>query len=326
MGLRPRFVIAAGGVAVLVALGWRSGTEAPVDTVAAVSTELGLELESSQVQAGAVRLHVVQAGPKDGAPVVLLHGFPEFWYGWRHQIAALARAGFRVIAPDQRGYNDSDKPSAVADYRLDLLAGDIAGLIRALGYEQAFVAGHDWGGAVAWRLALDHPERVRKLVIFNLPHPQAFADARRDGQLSMRAYWLFFQLPWLPEWATRLGHWRSVVGGLRDTARAGAFTDQDFVHYRAAWDHGGAMHTMLHWYRASMRTTPPDVKSPMVEPPVRLVVASNDAYVEASVVRRSVPYCKQVEVVELPDVGHWLLHEEPARTSAELVSAFGPPA
>src|SRR5947209_14470052 len=116
-----------------------------------------------QALVNGVRLHLVEAG--SGPPVVLLHGFPEFWYAWRHQIPALAAAGFRVVAPDQRGYNLSDKPPDVGSYRLENLAGDVAGLIRATGRERAAVVGHDWGGAVAWAIAMRHPERVERLVI-----------------------------------------------------------------------------------------------------------------------------------------------------------------
>src|SRR5438874_5615782 len=118
-----------------------------------------------------VRLHWVEAG--DGPPVLLLHGFPEFWYAWRHQLPALARAGFRAVAPDLRGYNESDKPHGVRNYHLDLLAADVAGLIAHLGGGRACVVGHDWGGVVAWRLAMLRPAVVERLAILNAPHPAA---------------------------------------------------------------------------------------------------------------------------------------------------------
>src|SRR5258706_15116171 len=130
---------------------------------------------------GEVSLHVAEAGPEDGAPVILLHGFPEYWFGWRHQIDALAQAGHRVIAPDQRGYNLSDKPKGVAEFDLDRLAGDVIGLANALGADQFSVVGHDWGAAVAWWIAELFSERVRRLVIMNAPHPALWPSAMDPG-------------------------------------------------------------------------------------------------------------------------------------------------
>src|SRR5262249_22187334 len=138
--------------------------------------------------------HYVEAGT--GPLVVLLHGFPEFWYAWRHQIPALAGAGYYVVAPDLRGYNESDKPLGVRNYRIELLVQDVVALIEHTGVRRAVVVGHDWGGVIAWQLAMDHPERVDRLVILNAPHPAAFLrELRRPTQLLRSAYMLFFQLP-----------------------------------------------------------------------------------------------------------------------------------
>ena len=123
------------------------------------------------IQTNGITLHTVMAGPVDGPVVILLHGFPEFWFGWRRQIPALAGAGFRVWVPDQRGYNLSDKPKGVVAYRLEALGADILGLINATGQERVYLAGHDWGAMVAWWVALNAPERLRRLAILNVPHP-----------------------------------------------------------------------------------------------------------------------------------------------------------
>src|SRR5215470_3174058 len=168
-----RLVIAAVILCLLVLIASFSGNQPKRNAVEAARRELGIDLESRRVDLGNLRLHVVLAGPKDGPPVVLLHGFPEFWYAWYRQMGELAKAGFRVIVPDQRGYNLSDKPSRVEDYRVDKLAGDIASLIETLGYNDACVAAHDWGGGVAWQLVIRHPGRVRRLVVIDTPHPQA---------------------------------------------------------------------------------------------------------------------------------------------------------
>src|SRR5947209_7034215 len=125
-------------------------------TTTSLLPDVGTELREGYAEVGDQSLHYVEAG--DGPLIVLLHGFPEFWFGWRLQIAPLAAAGFRVVAPDTRGYNLSSRPEGVSDYDVGLLAGDIQGLVRALGASSAMVAGHDWGGSIAWTLATDHPE------------------------------------------------------------------------------------------------------------------------------------------------------------------------
>src|SRR4051794_28893294 len=145
-----------------------------------------------------VMLHAVAAGPGDGPLVILLHGFPEFWYGWRHQIEPLAAAGFRVLVPDQRGYNLSDKPKKIPAYNLDVLARDVVGLIDDAGAARACVVGHDWGGAVAWWLGVKHPERLAKLALLNIPHPLVMRRAlRRSSEQRRKSSYMFsFQLPW----------------------------------------------------------------------------------------------------------------------------------
>ncbi len=158
-------------------------------------------MESFSFKNGGVDLHAVAAGPKDGPVVILLHGFPEFWYGWHRQIEPLAAAGFRVIVPDQRGYNLSSKPSGVAAYALTELVSDVIAIADQLGQEKVFLAGHDWGAAVAWGTALLHPQRIAKLVVLNVPHPSVMRKflSTRPRQFFRSWYMFFFQLPWLPE-------------------------------------------------------------------------------------------------------------------------------
>jgi pimeloyl-ACP methyl ester carboxylesterase len=165
------------------------------------STQALPQVSHGEAQVGAgVRLHYVEAGPGDGPLVVLLHGFPAFWYSWRYQLPALAQAGFHVVAPDMRGYNLSDKPSGWRAYEGSLLAGDIDGLIRHFGAERAHVVGHDWGAAVAYSLAMLHPDKVDRLAILNVPHPaRLLAAFRTFKQLKKSWYIFFFQLPSLPE-------------------------------------------------------------------------------------------------------------------------------
>ena len=212
-----------------------------------------MELEHSYIKTNNIRLHVVQAGPKSGIPVLLLHGFPEFWYGWRKQIPALAKAGCRVIVPDQRGYNMSDKPDGTKSYCIDALIGDVTDLIHALDYEKVNLVGHDWGGVVAWMLAIRHPEKLHRLGIINVPHPAVMKRfLQRDlEQMRRSLYALYFQLPWLPEMVMSIGNWRVAALGMRRSGKHNAFTDEDIEKYKGAWSQSGAITAMLNWYRAA---------------------------------------------------------------------------
>ncbi len=206
------------------------------------------------VRVNGVRLHYVEAGT--GPLVVLLHGFPEFWYAWRRQIPALAAAGFRVIAPDLRGYNLSSKPGGVASYTIEKLTRDVAELIHSFGQgAAALVAGHDWGGVVAWYLPLLHPDSLERLAILNAPHPARFqSELRRWDQLRRSWYILFFQIPWLPELLLR---WRGRKALARllgtDPVRPGAFSAEDIARYQEAFDQPGVHSAAVNYYRASVR-------------------------------------------------------------------------
>src|SRR4051794_30450729 len=160
--------------------------------------DVGIELREGYADVGDQKLHYVEAG--EGPLVVLLHGFPEFWFGWRLQIEPLAAAGFRVVVPDTRGYNLSSKPAGVDAYTVDKLADDISGLIRELGAESALVAGHDWGGSIAWTMAMYHPEVVDRLAILDAAHPRRLNEGlKTPHQLQRSWYFFFFQPPGLPE-------------------------------------------------------------------------------------------------------------------------------
>jgi pimeloyl-ACP methyl ester carboxylesterase len=159
-------------------------TTATLDTPTSPAIDAGSDLREGYAEVGDVTVHYVEAG--DGPLVVLLHGFPEFWYGWRQQIAPLVQAGLRVVAPDMRGYNLSSKPDGFRDYTADKLAADIGGLMRELGAESAMVVGHDWGGSVAWTLAMNHPEVVARLVILNAAHPRKLNEGLRTPRQRHR--------------------------------------------------------------------------------------------------------------------------------------------
>lgn len=197
-------------------------------------------------------LSVAEAGPEDGPLTVLLHGFPETWWGWRHQIGPLAAAGLRVVAPDQRGYGLSSRPEGIAAYHLDRLADDVTGLADALGHDRFRLVGHDWGGLVAWWVAARHPDRLERLAILNAPHPDVFgAYARRHPTQALRSVYVgLFQLPGLPEALLRVGDCAALRRALTNSSRPGAFSPHDLDLYAAAWRRPGAITAMLNWYRA----------------------------------------------------------------------------
>ncbi len=213
-----------------------------------------MALEHRFIDTNGVRLHCAVDG--EGPLVILLHGFPECWYSWRHQIAALAPR-FRVVAPDMRGYNESDKPPGLRAYAMSELVADVDGLLRAFGEHEAVIVGHDWGGAVAWNFAMERPNATRRLVVLNCPHPAIFAEHLRAnrGQLARSWYMFFFQLPWLPETLLRLGGaWPIGAAIRRSTVREDTITDEDLRTLRAAASRPGALHSAINYYRAAFRS------------------------------------------------------------------------
>jgi pimeloyl-ACP methyl ester carboxylesterase len=280
-------------------------------------------LEKLSFKNGDVSLQAVAAGPHNGPVVVLLHGFPEFWYGWRHQIEPLAAAGFRAIVPDQRGYNLSSKPSGVAAYALTELVSDVIAIADQLGQDRIFLAGHDWGAAVGWSTALLHPQRIAKLVVLNAPHPSVMRRflSTRPRQLLRSRYMFFFQLPWLPEAVFSAFDFRIGTRALLRSSRPATFSAEDLAHYRTAWSQPGALTAMINWYRAAFRTriTFPDKA---VHVPTRILWGERDAFLLAEMARESLAYCTNAELVAFANATHWLQHEEPARVSELMIEFF----
>ena len=268
-----------------------------------------------------VRLHYVEYG--SGPLVVLLHGFPEFWYAWRHQIPALAAAGYRVIALDQRGYNLSDKPKGVGHYRLEALLGDVLGIIRHAGEQRAVVAGHDWGGAIAWNFAMRHPEAVEKLIVLNAPHPQRFLDEITGfSQLRKSWYMLFFQLPWLPERLLRAGDYAGLANTLRtDPAHPGAFDEADIAHYKQAISQPGALTATINYYRALFRLNPFRYKHSItrIDIPTLLIWGEQDRYLGIRLTEGLEPWVPKLRLERIPDASHWVQAEVPERVNALIV-------
>ncbi len=280
-------------------------------------------MEAIFFQNADVRLHAVAAGPKDGPVVVLLHGFPEFWYSWRHQIEPLAAAGFRVIAPDQRGYNLSSKPSGAVRYAIAELVSDVIAIADQLGQKKIFLAGHDWGAAVAWSTALLHPQRIAKLAVLNVPHPSVMRRYMTTQPRQTRRSWyiFFFQLPYLPEALFSAFHFRLGARSLLRSSRPGTFSPDDLAQYRAAWSQPGALTAMINWYRALFRYRTPFPER-TVHVPTRILWGERDAFLLSEMAHASTRYCTTAELFTFASASHWLQHEEPARISQLLIDFF----
>ena len=282
-------------------------------------------LSHRDVQAGDVRLHCVEAGA--GPPVVLLHGFPEFWYSWRHQLPALAAAGYHAVAPDMRGYDRSEKPPGVGSYRPDLLARDVAELIRALGSERAVVVGHDWGGAVAWHFAMRHPDLLERLVILDAPHPERMARALRTfSQLRRSWYMLFFQLPWLPEAVLGARDFGLIRRTFRhDPVRPGALSEEDIDRYVEALSQPGARTGALNYYRAAFRDPRQALaRPPRIDHPVLLIWGGKDAYVPPELALPDTELVPNARVEVIPEASHWVQNDQPERVNARLLDFLAP--
>jgi len=283
----------------------------------------GTSLRHRTIATNGIRLHAVEAGPEDGPLLIFLHGFPELWYGWRHQIAPFAEAGFRVLAPDQRGYNTSDKPKGVRAYGRDALARDILGLIDEAGREKAYLAGHDWGGVVAWWLGMKHPDRIERLAILNCPHPEVMKRhlLGNPRQLQRSWYMFFFQLPRLPERALKKDDSKNLVKMLRRTSNR-AFTDEDLDVYREAWSQPGALTAMVNWYRAGLRIRPSPPPSPRVTVPTLLIWGTKDRALGEELAQPSIDMCDHGRLARIEEATHWLQHEEPERVNALIGDFF----
>jgi epoxide hydrolase 4 len=281
------------------------------------------KLREGYAEIGEQRLHYVEVG--EGPLIVLLHGFPEFWYAWRRQIEPLAAAGFRVVAPDTRGVNLSSKPDGVGAYNVNQLAADIRGLIQERGAEKAMLVGHDWGGTIAWATAMQHPEVVDRLAIVNAAHPRKLSQGlqHHPDQLRRSWYFFFFDLPDLPEAVVHANHWHFFRHFLRDAHPA--YTPEEIERYVEAWSQPGASTGMINYYRSSVRTPLKQAEEQIrpISAPTLVIWGERDRYLRGDLAEPEhddVPNLARVE--RLPDASHWVHHDEPERVTQLLVDFF----
>ncbi|HIK43709.1 MAG TPA: alpha/beta hydrolase [Leptolyngbyaceae cyanobacterium M65_K2018_010] len=264
--------------------------------------------------ANGIRLHYVIQG--QGPLMLFLHGFPEFWYAWRHQIAEFA-SDYTCVALDLRGYNESDKPLGVEAYRLEVLIEDVVGAIQALGFERCTLVGHDWGGAIAWAVAYAYPQRLDALVTLNIPHPARFAAGLRTPQQLLRSWYIgLFQIPVLPELLLRVNDYWWIEPLFRGLAiRKTAFSDADLHAYKAAAAKPGALRAMVNYYRALRRgdwlTRPWSV----LTVPTLLIWGEEDVALGKELALGTEAYVGDFQLRYIPQCSHWVQQEQPEQVN-----------
>jgi epoxide hydrolase 4 len=283
---------------------------------------------------GGLRLRAAVAGD-DGPLVLMLHGFPESWYSWRHQLRALS-ASYTCVAPELRGYGESDAPRGVQNYTVEALAGDVRNLVLHFGRNHAVVIGHDWGGAIAWVASLMHPEVVERLVILNCPHPRQMRRHLRSNfrQLARSWYIFFFQLPWLPEFVLRAGNFSLIMRAIREGAvRKEAFTDADLAHFREALSRPYALTAALNYYRALarrdfLRDPPADHwLARKVQAPTLIIWGEQDISLTKELTYGMEDlFAREFEIKYVPDSGHWVQQEKPELVNRLLLDFLAGPA
>jgi epoxide hydrolase 4 len=286
--------------------------------IAPTKSQLSRAITHRYADLDAVRLHYVEAG--DGPLVVLLHGFPEFWYTWRNQIVPLAEAGFRVIAPDLRGFNQSSKPAGVRSYGIRTVVEDIAGLIHAAGAERAHVVGHDFGAGVTWSFAMQHPEMVDRLAVLNGPHPARLIQAMKSPlQLLKSWYVFFFQIPWLAEQVAQLDDFALFTKPLREEPlREGAYDREDIALYVEALKQPGALEAMLGYYRAMFRPGT-QIEMRPIEAEALVLWGVDDKHLGRELAPPPLSLVPRATVQYLERATHWVQHDQPERVNAGLI-------
>jgi pimeloyl-ACP methyl ester carboxylesterase len=263
-------------------------------------------------QVNGIRMHYVRAGHDDRL-VLLLHGFPENWYSWRHQIGVLAEHA-TVIAPDMRGYNETEKPRD--GYELNILAEDIAQLIRVVGFRRCALVGHDWGGAIAWSLAISRPDLIERLAVLNAPHPGTFGLGAKISLAQLRRSWYiaFFQLPWLPELLLRSGDYRFIKAGMRrDGLGPDRVSEAEMHFFRQAMARPGALHAAINYYRRGLLHTGGIFKGTglQVKMPTTLIWGEQDAYLGTELIDGIQRFVPQLQIKRIADCSHWVQQHRP---------------
>lgn len=260
--------------------------------------------------ANGIKLHYVTQG--EGPLMLMLHGFPEFWYSWRYQIPEFAK-NFKVVALDLRGYNESEKPPHKSAYVMDEFIKDVAGVIKRLGYQKCVLVSHDWGGAIAWNFAYAHPEMLEKLIVMNLPHPARFAAAWRNPRQILRSsYMFFFQLPKIPEFVLQMADYQAIKNAFTNMAiNKSNFAQADLQAYKEAAAKPGALTAMLNYYRNIFQQKLFKQDWPILEVPTLMIWGENDTALGKELSYGTEAYVRDFQIKYIPNCSHWVQQERP---------------
>lgn len=279
------------------------------------------DLQHRFAEINGIRMHYVEAGT--GETVLFVHGFPENWYSWRHQLDAFA-GDYHVVAPDMRGYNETEQRGP---YDTETLQDDLIGLIDHLGVERVHLVGHDWGAAIAWLFAMNHGDRLLSLTICNVPHPAIAQEMLKSPRQLLRSWYMFFfQVPWLPEAALSAKDYQLLARGIIRDCRPGTFSREDIQFYLDSWrDHG--LRGGINWYRALFRNRKPlPDPVPIITAPTLMLWGRNDRYLGEELTENTDAYVADLDIHLLPGISHWVQQEaagEVNRLLAEHISAHG---
>lgn len=269
--------------------------------------------EHNFINTNGIRLHYVARGT--GKLILMLHGFPEFWYSWRHQIDEFS-PDYHTVALDLRGYNDSDKPDRVADYRMSELIADIKGVISGLGYKDCILLAHDWGGAIAWNFAYAYPEMVEKLIVLNIPHPAKFTEGLQTPQQLLKSWYVFaFQIPWLPEFVFQLNNYQAIAEAFLGMAiDKTAFSQEDLNAYKEAAAKPGALTAMINYYRCIFPSLfQGDRRSwGVLDVPTLTIWGEKDTAFSKELTYGTEAYVRDWQIKYIPNCSHWVQQEQPA--------------
>ncbi|BAY84212.1 alpha/beta hydrolase fold protein [Calothrix parasitica NIES-267] len=257
-----------------------------------------------------VNLHYVTQG--SGPLMLMLHGFPEFWYSWRYQIPEFA-SDFKVVAPDLRGYNDSDKPASQSAYVMNELVRDVEGIIRGLGYEKCVLVAHDWGGGIGWSFAYNYPQMVERLIIMNCPHPAKFSEGLRTPQQLLRSWYMFFfQLPAIPELFLQSQDYQFIENAFKGMAiKKSAFSREDINAYKDAAAKRGALTAMINYYRNILGSPMLNQNSSILEVPTLMIWGEEDTALGKELTYGTEAYVRDFQIKYIPNCSHWVQQEQP---------------
>lgn len=284
-----------------------------------------MEVKHDFVTVNGIQLHVAKAG-NGKKLIVLLHGWPEFWYTWRYQIPVLAEH-YNVFTPDLRGFNDSDKPKGIANYKTDVVASDIAELIKQSGFDKAFIVGHDWGGAVAWSFAAMYPELTEKLAVLNCPYPKLMLKSFRENPSQILRSWYMFmhQIPILPEFVLKYTLPQFFKQFFRGWMfHPENFTDEDLQHFVDAFQKEGALTGSINYYRAMLQTKPNlKIFKSNIQVPTLLIWGEGDKALGKELTYDTKKYVDAtLDIKYIPNCSHWTQNDCPVEVNEYLLDFF----